>query len=155
MNKLGIWAIAIAATFIIGASFSSVLFNSQAEAKPPDLVAEAIDRLTAVITNTATQGPQGEQGEQGDQGEQGEQGETAEVNTGWLFVDNPFGQTETALCGPGLKILAGGIQVVVGSGNILQSYPVFRQGPNSDQEGWTGTVQSPANVRVWASCLIP
>jgi len=48
----------------------------EAEAKPADPVAEAIDRLTAVLTNTATQGPQGEQGEQGPQGEQGEQGET-------------------------------------------------------------------------------
>ena len=43
MNKLGIWGLAIALAFIIGASFSSVLSNSQVEAKKDALTRFGID----------------------------------------------------------------------------------------------------------------
>jgi len=75
MNKT-ILILALVTTFMIGTSISFVVSNYEAEAIPEkiDPVADAIDRLTAVIQGTATQGPQGDKGDTGDTGPQGPAG---------------------------------------------------------------------------------
>jgi len=73
MKKLGIWGIAIAAAFVAGSLVTgSMAFADKGDKNNP--VAQAIDRLTAVMQETTTQGPEGPQGETGPQGEQGPTG---------------------------------------------------------------------------------
>jgi len=67
MNKT-ITTLAIVTAFLIGTSMSFAISDYTAEAKKeegPNPVANAIDRLTAVIQNTATIGPQGPEGPPG------------------------------------------------------------------------------------------
>jgi len=106
MNKLGILGIVIAGAFVVGVLSA----NSQAVAEKVDPVAEAIDRLTAVITNTATQGPPGPQGEEGPQGEQGETGPSGTelyTKTQSFVVVGEGRQLVTQNCNPGDTVING------------------------------------------------
>ncbi len=63
----------VALAFVVGSIMTGTMAEAKKEDKP-DPVAAAIDRLTAVLQNTATQGPQGDQGIQGEQGPAGPAG---------------------------------------------------------------------------------
>jgi len=155
MNKITI--LAISAVFV-ASILTITAFEAEAIPDKTDPVAEAIDRLTEVMTTTTTQGPQGEQGEQGETGEQGEQGEASSFNSYWLNDSAGSGEERlTLLCDVGDKILAGSVETS-NLAIIQEDRPVFDQGANSDQEGWKASIASQSGspaVRVWAHCLIP
>jgi hypothetical protein len=74
--------LAITAAFVAGMLVSAPqVFAPSANSQGESLVSSAIDRLTEVMQNTATQGPQGIQGEKGDKGDKGDQGDPGSAGT--------------------------------------------------------------------------
>jgi len=167
MNKLGIWAIAIAGAFVIGVLFTNPVVYGAGTGD--NLIVEALNQITSAIqgieptvtvdqpiTINAPQGEQGPQGETGPQGPQGIQGESDDFDSYWLNDAVQPGENLKVLCDVGDKILAGSLEVIGGSASIRENQPIFDEGVNMDQEGWSGRVagiQNPASIRVWANCL--
>jgi len=131
MNKLGIWAIAIAGAFVIGILSANPVVEAVGGWK------QAVDGLDARITTLEGQ---------------------AGFNSYWTSFKSPSGDSATVLCQPGEKIIAGSAEGGGGTPIALkQSHPVFNQGANSDQEGWFGEFDGLGGfkAKVWAHCLIP
>jgi len=147
MNKLGIWAIAIAGAFLIGAFTANPVVEAAGGWKEAlglheedssahhDKYTDA-DAITAVGPHTPT----------------------ADFNSYWLNDALPSGNENLAvLCNVGDKIIAGSVEIPGGQATIQQNRPIFDQGANSDQEGWQGRlagIQGPPSISVWAHCLV-
>jgi len=87
----------VALAFVAGSIMTGTMADAAKE-KKVDPVAAAIDKLTAVMQGTATQGPQGEQGPAGSNGENGADG--AKGEQGPSAGDLTFGRlTDTATSG--------------------------------------------------------
>ena len=143
--------LAIATAFLVGTSMSFVVSDFEAEAKEPKInpVAEAIDRLTEVMLNTATAGPQGEQGPAGDDGQDGEQGDQGDPGPVSLppiytlfFNVQSTGFLQQFDCDAGDIALSGGLGVSSG-GTIVTSRAGDQTG--GPPPGWRVTV-TPAGV---------
>ncbi len=70
-----IMILAIAAALVAGSIGTATLASAEKGGVGDNLIADAIDRLAAVMQNTATQGPQGDQGPKGDTGDEGDTGD--------------------------------------------------------------------------------
>jgi len=107
MQKLGIWALVIVGAFVIGMIVLATPVFAPGIGDGDSLVADAIDQLTAVITNTATQGPPGPQGPQGEQGETGPSGTELYTKTQSFVVVGEGRQLVTQNCDPSDTIING------------------------------------------------
>jgi len=131
MNKITI--LAISAVFV-----ASILAISafEAEALPPaDPVAEAIDRLTAVMVETTTQGPQGETGPQGEQGETGPSGTELYTKTQSFAVIGETRQLVTQNCNTGDTVINGYLVGQAFSPHVIIDTNQFASQHN-DPNGW-------------------
>jgi len=142
LNKLGIWAIAIVAAFVV------VILSANPVVEAAGGWKAAIEDLQNQIDNIELlEGPQGDKGDTGDTGPQGL------TPTYWEIVDI-FGNEGIVLCDLGDKIISGGVKIRAGSSSLQGNEPIFNVGPNSDQEGWFGQIKSPGSqLRVSANCL--
>jgi len=139
MNKLGIWAIAIVAAFVIG-----VL-----SANP---VAEAVGGWKEAL-----------QTHEGDSSAHHDKYTDAEAIAAvgphtlpnyWEIVDK-IANSANALCDLGDKVIGGGTTVLGGATEVTVGEPIFDGGTGANQEGWKGALTGGGSfqIRVSASCL--
>ena len=131
MNKLSIWTIAITGAFVIGVLSANPVVEAVGGWQP------VVDGLDARITTLEGQ---------------------AGFNSYWTSFTSPSADSAMVLCQPGEKVIAGSAEGGGGRPDALrESRPIFDQGANFDQEGWSGRFQGGEGFRakVWAHCLIP
>jgi len=134
MNKLGIWAIAIAGAFVIGVLSANPVVEAVGGWQAAiELLVVDIGSNTNDIANLQQQIP---------------------PPTYWVFVSPSTGKA-SSLCDVGDKIIGGGTTVLGGAAEVRVSKPIFDAGTNSDQEGWRGEISpiSGVQIQVSASCL--
>ena len=152
-SKIMLGAI-VAIAFVAGTITTGAAAYAAAGGTGDNLIADAIDRLTAVMADNTIVGPQGDQGPQGIQGPQGEPGDLSQLSkyeASAEFEATTTIQTAVVKCDDGDIAVSGGWRLVDPDTHFTNNNQ-----NNFDPKQWDFSVSTSSGtdqVFLYATCL--